>query len=125
MFEWQIHEALNSGDCPLVEVWMAFEGRQAKQSQLLKIPSEKKHIPVTKFKQFHLLQPQFLLNKIFEFIGTTTCSFDDFCLCIDKMVFDEIEAGFNISVFEFNEVKSSCNLFLNGYFIQRLIFYVL
>lgn len=55
-----------------------------------KFPPEKKYAPKTKFKQFHLLQPQFLLNKIFEFIGTTTCSFDDFCLCIDKMVFDEI-----------------------------------
>lgn len=43
-----------------------------------------------KKKQFHLLQPQFLLNKVFEFIGTTTRGFDDFCLCIDKMVFDEI-----------------------------------
>lgn len=52
--------------------------------------SKKKNTAKTKFKQFHLLQPQFLLNKIFEFIGTTTCSFDDFCLCIDKMVFDEI-----------------------------------
>lgn len=52
--------------------------------------TSKKHIPITKFKQFHLLQPQLLFNKIFEFIGATTCSFDDFSLCIDKMVFDEI-----------------------------------
>lgn len=52
--------------------------------------TSKKRIPITKFKQFHLLQPQLLFNKIFEFIGAATCSFDDFSLCIDKMVFDEI-----------------------------------
>lgn len=48
----------------------------------------------------------------------STRGFDDFGLRVDEMVFDEVQARFNVSVFKLDEVQARGHLFLHGYFIE-------
>lgn len=61
----------------------------------------------------HSLQPQLLFDEVLELVGPAPGRLDDLGLCVDEMVFDEVQAGFNVGILKLNEVQSSSDLFLN------------
>lgn len=49
---------------------------------------------------------------------SSACSFDNFGFCVDQMVFDEIQACFNVCIFKLDEVQACSDLFLHRYLIE-------
>lgn len=48
----------------------------------------------------------------------STCGFDDFGFCVDQVVFDEVQACFDVSILKLNKVQACSDLLLHRYFIQ-------
>lgn len=64
------------------------------------------------------LESQLPLDEFFELVCPSTCGFDNFGIRVDKVVFDEIQACFNVSIFKLDKVQACSDLFLHRYFIQ-------
>ena len=64
------------------------------------------------------LESQFPLNELFELVRPSTCGFDDFGFRVDQMVFDEVQACFDVGIFKLDEVQTGSDLFLHGDFIE-------
>lgn len=48
----------------------------------------------------------------------TACGLDNFGLRVDEVVFDEVQARFNVSILKLDEVQPSGDLLLHGYLVQ-------
>lgn len=58
------------------------------------------------------------LNEFLELVRPSTCGFDNFGVRVDQMVFDEVQARFNVSIFKLDKVQACSDLFLHRYFIE-------
>ena len=61
----------------------------------------------------HLLELQLFLDEVFELVCPSTCRLDHLGVCVNQVVFDEVQAGFNVGILKLDEVKSSRDLLLH------------
>lgn len=64
------------------------------------------------------LESEFPLDEFLELVRPSTCGFDNFGVRVDQMIFDEVQACFNVSIFKLDEVQARGHLFLHRYFIE-------
>lgn len=70
----------------------------------------------------HSLQFKLLLNQVLELVCPSTRSFDDFGFRVNQVVFDKVQAGFNVCILKLDKVESRSDLFLYRNFIKRIPF---
>lgn len=58
-------------------------------------------------------------------MSPSTGGFDDFGVSVDEVVFDKVQAGFNVGIFKLDEVKASQDLLLHWDLIEGVILSVL
>lgn len=70
----------------------------------------------------HSLEFKLLLDQVLELVCPSTRGFDDFGFCVNQVVFDKVQAGFNVCILKLDKVESSSDFFLYRNFIKRISF---
>lgn len=68
----------------------------------------------------HSLEFKLLLDQVLELVCPSTRGFDYFGFRVNQVVFDKVQAGFNVCILKLDKVESSGDLFLYRNFIKRI-----
>lgn len=68
----------------------------------------------------HSLEFDLLFNQVFELVSSSSSSLDHFGFRVHQVVFNEIQAGFDVAVLELDEMQPSRDLLLDRDLVQRV-----